>query len=240
MTIRVLIIEDELPAREKLSHQLSLMSDIELVGCAEDGMQAISMVNELKPDVVTLDVDMPQLNGIDALAMFEHQPFVIFTTAYDKYALQAFENRALDYLLKPYSLARLQEAISRVRVKHQEKQTEIYAEKEHVNKLVSYIGERMYMLSPNDVCFFKAEQKTTMAFDQQKSWPMRETLDQLEAKLPAQQFVRIHRSYLVNVDHIQEMQRWFNGKLMLIIANEQHSEISTSRAGAERIKQLFK
>ncbi|MGJ8694268.1 MAG: LytR/AlgR family response regulator transcription factor [Thalassotalea sp.] len=244
MSLSVLIVEDEAPAREKLSHQLSLLADIELLGFAEDGKKAIKQINQLKPELIFLDVDMPEINGIDVLSLLTHQPMVIFTTAYDKYALQAFENRALDYLLKPYSLARLQEAVKRAQEKHQSTNNNIpvatSAEALKSKKIVSYVGERMYMLNPDEIYLFKAEQGTTLAVNEQKSWPIKESLEQLEQRLPIQQFVRVHRSYLVNIDYIKEMQRWFNGKLMLIINDNNRTEISTSRAGAERIKQLLK
>lgn len=242
VNLTVLIVEDEAPAREKLTHQLSLLENVELIGYADDGRKAIKQINTLKPDLIMLDVDMPELNGIDVLLLLTHQPMVIFTTAYDQYALQAFENKALDYLLKPYSLARLQEAITRAHQnnykEHIINQKVSSSEKSH--KLLSYIGERMYVLSPNDVCFFKAEQGTTMAVDADKAWPIKESLEQLESKLDNQQFVRIHRSYMINIECIKEMQRWFNGKLMLIMSDNKKSELSTSRAGAERIKNLLK
>lgn len=242
INLKVLIIEDEAPAREKLTHQLSLLENVKLIGYADDGKKAIKQINTLKPDLILLDVDMPELNGIDVLSLLTHQPMVIFTTAYDQYALQAFENKALDYLLKPYSLARLQEAINRAHESNNKQspindKTLTTAKR---NKLVSYIGERMYVLSPNDICFFKAEQGTTMAVDVNKAWPIKESLEQLENKLDTQQFIRIHRSYMINIEHIKEMQRWFNGKLMLIMNDNKKSELSTSRTGAERIKNLLK
>lgn len=241
MSLRVLIIEDEAPAREKLSHQLSLLPNIELLGYADDGKNAVSQVNKLKPDLILLDIEMPELNGLDALLLFTHQPMVVFTTAYDQYALH--EARALDYLLKPYSLARLQEAINRAQEKHKQLVSKVElptkSGKEKINKLVSYMGERMYMLNPDDIYFFKAEQGSTLAIDPKRSWPIKETLEQLEGRLPANQYVRVHRSYIVNIEHIKEMQRWFNGKLMLIINDDKKTEISTSRTGADRIKNLF-
>lgn len=245
-TLTVFIVEDEAPAREKLMHQLTLLDNIQLLGFAEDGKQAVTQINQLTPDLILLDINMPELNGMDVLTVLTHQPMVIFTTAYDQYALQAFEKRALDYLLKPYSLARLKEAINRAQGLHQKNPVTTTASEAQAGnhtgkknqKLISHMGERMYMLSPSDICFFKAEQGT-LAFGEKKSWPLKETLDQLESKLADTDFIRVHRSYLVNIEHIEEMQRWFNGKLMLIINDANKTQISTSRAGADRIKKLL-
>lgn len=247
--IRVFYAEDEPPAREKLNHQLGLIPGIEVVGFATNGKQAIASINQLRPDVVLLDIQMPEINGIDLVDLLEYKPIIIYTTAYDKFAIQAFEQSSVDYLLKPYPLARLKQALDKAteRFKQQqalEQQSLAPAAYElpqqpQSNKLVSKQGERILLLSLDQLMYIKSEQGHTQAWDGHKFHPLAQTLDQLEQALPAQTFIRIHRGYLVNVEHIKEIQRWFNGKLMLIINDEPKSQLSTSRAGADKLKQVL-
>ena len=248
--MRVLFADDELPAREKLSHQLSLMEHVEVVGMATNGKEAISLINELTPDVVLLDIQMPEINGLELIDLLNYQPIIIYTTAYDQFAIEAFEHASTDYLLKPFPIARLKKALAKAQqqlelqrahcqVNNPEHEQTFTLTKNTINKLISKNGERIFLLSPSDIKFIKSEQGNSLAWNGDTFHHLSDTLDQLEHALAAHNFVRIHRSYLVNVDHIKEIQRWFNGKLMVIVNDDIKSELSTSRAGADKLKQLL-
>ncbi|TMN84145.1 MULTISPECIES: LytTR family transcriptional regulator DNA-binding domain-containing protein [unclassified Pseudoalteromonas] len=248
--MRVLFADDEPPAREKLSHQLSLMEHVDVVGMATNGKEAISLINELKPDVVLLDIQMPEINGLELIDLLNYQPIIIYTTAYDQFAIEAFENASTDYLLKPFPIARLKKALAKAQQQLEQQRAHCQVNSpEHeqtfaltentLNKLISKNGERIFLLSPADIKFIKSEQGNSLAWNGDTFHHLSDTLDQLEHALVAKNFVRIHRSYLVNVDHIKEIQRWFNGKLMVIVNDDIKSELSTSRAGADKLKQLL-
>lgn len=251
--IKVIFADDEKPARDKLSHQLSLIPDIEVVGFATTGQEAIELINTEEPDLVLLDIQMPETSGMELLSFLDYRPLIIFTTAYDQFAIQAFEQSSTDYLLKPFPLGRLKDAIDKARKQLLNTlQIENYQTKNENNDYESYIstatplqrlvsknGERMTILKPNDLLYIKSSQGNSLAWDGEKSHYLSEKLDQLELSLASSQFVRIHRSYLINVDRIKEIQRWFNGKLMVIMNDEQKTELSTSRAGADKLKQFL-
>lgn len=247
--IKLIYADDELPAREKLGHQLSLMDNIEVVGVATNGKEAVSLINSLEPDVVLLDIQMPEVDGLELVDLLNYQPIIIYTTAYDQFAIQAFEKASTDYLLKPFQLARLKSALDKAQEKLKQQNAfenltsnntrPFEVSKSVSNKLVSKNGERILLLSPSELKFIKSEQGNSMAWNGEKFHYLSDTLDQLELSLAEQGFIRIHRSYLVNIEHIKEIQRWFNGKLMLIVDDENKTELSTSRAGADKLKQLL-
>mgnify|MGYP000017335836 CR=1 FL=1 len=247
--IKLIYADDELPAREKLGHQLSLMDNIEVVGVATNGKEAVSLINDLEPEVVLLDIQMPEVDGLELVDLLNYQPIIIYTTAYDQFAIQAFEKSSTDYLLKPFQLARLKTAIDKAEEKLKQQRLIDSLEvnttkpfeitKTTSNKLVSKNGERILLLSPGDIKFIKSEQGNSLAWNGEKFQYLGDTLDQLEQSLSKQGFIRIHRSYLINIEHIKEIQRWFNGKLMLIVNDENKTELSTSRAGADKLKQVL-
>jgi len=253
--ITLIYADDEQPARDKLAHQLSLMNNIKVIGVATTGREAISLINELHPDVVLLDIQMPEVNGLELVDLLNYQPIIIYTTAYDQFAINAFEKSSIDYLLKPFPLARLKAALDKTANKLWQQQIvansqlqaqELAQEQSYqlntaskINKLISKNGERINLLSPNELSYIKSEQGNSMAFNGENYFYLTDTLDQLEKKLKSQQFIRIHRSYLVNIDHIKEIQRWFNGKLMIIINDKNKTELSTSRAGADKLKTIL-
>ncbi len=244
--LRIIYADDELPAREKIAHQLSLLPNIEVLGFATTGKEAIKLINETQPDLALLDIQMPEINGMDLISLLEHKPQIIFTTAYDHYAIAAFEQASTDYLLKPFPLARLKAAIDKAQTQFlnqitHETHTSNYKLNQNVKvkRLISKNGERMTILVPEHLVYIKSEQGTCFAKNQDKQHLLSETLDQLEQSLDPDIFVRIHRSYLINIDKVKEIQRWFNGKLMVIMADNENTELSTSRKGADKLKKLL-
>jgi len=252
--IRVIFADDEKPARDKLAHQLSLMTDVEVVGFATTGKEAVALINLEEPDLVLLDIQMPEISGMELLSLLNYKPLIIFTTAYDQYAIQAFEQSSTDYLLKPFPLGRLKDAIdkakkqlfnalqteeSRLTKKNQNTDNVNLQSTECIQRLVSKQGERMIILKPNEILFIKSSQGNCLAWDGESNHYLSEKLDVLEQGLSQSAFVRIHRSYLINIDKVKEIQRWFNGKLMVIMNDQAKTELSTSRAGADKLKQLL-
>ncbi|KGJ88977.1 LytR/AlgR family response regulator transcription factor [Colwellia psychrerythraea] len=252
--IRIIFADDEKPARDKLAHQLSLITDIEVLGFATTGKEAVKLINELEPDLVLLDIQMPEISGMELLSLLDYKPLIIFTTAYDQFAIQAFEQSSTDYLLKPFPLGRLKDAIDKAKKQflanlpaedsqqgQPAQQTPNYQLNDvaPIKRLVSKNGERMTILSPSDLLFIKSAQGNCLAWDGKENHYLSEKLDFLEQSLAPADFVRIHRSYLINIDKIKEIQRWFNGKLMVIMNDENKTELSTSRAGADKLKQLL-
>lgn len=253
--MRVVFADDEKPARDKLAHQLSLLTDIDVLGFATTGKEAVELINSEKPDLVLLDIQMPEISGMDLLSLLDYKPLIIFTTAYDQFAIQAFEESSIDYLLKPFPLPRLKIAVDKAKKQflanfNAKISTEITCPShlsninnesliEPLKRLISKNGERMTILSPSNLLFIKSSQGNCLAWDGENNHYLTETLDLLEASLPQSQFVRIHRSYLINVDKIKEIQRWFNGKLMVIMADDNKTELSTSRTGADKLKKML-
>jgi two-component system LytT family response regulator/two-component system response regulator LytT len=181
--------------------------------------------------------------------LLNYKPIVIYTTAYDQYAIDAFEQASIDYLLKPYPLSRLKAAVDKARTHWLgKKQIETHVVSPIPNenntmpppRLISKNGERITILSAEDVSYFTSEKGQTFAMAENKQRLLSETLDQLEKIMDSNNYVRVHRSYMININQIKEIQRWFNGKLMIIMNDEQKTEISTSRAGAEKLKQLLR
>ena len=255
--IRVVFADDEKPARDKIAHQLSLITDIEVVGFATTGKEAVELINTEEPDLVLLYIQMPEISGIDLLSLLNYKPLVIFTTAYDEFAIHAFEKSATDYLLKPFPIARLKDAIDKAKKQFStavqsnnscELQSDpVYSETtdikpicvEPIKRLVSKNGERMTILLPKALVFIKSSQGNSLAWDGEQNHYLSEKLDYLEQALSSSEFVRIHRSYLINIDKVKEIQRWFNGKLMVIMNDAEKTELSTSRAGADKLKKLL-
>ena len=162
--MRVIFADDEKPARDKLAHQLSLIADIDVVGFATTGKEAVALINVQKPDLVLLDIQMPEISGMELLSLLDYKPLIIFTTAYDQFAIQAFEQSSTDYLLKPFPLGRLKAALDKAKKqflaglpieKSQQEQNYILNNNAPIKRLVSKNGERMTILAPSDLLFIK-------------------------------------------------------------------------------------
>lgn len=230
--LTVLIAEDEKPARDKLKLQLSHCDEVKLIGEAKDGQSAIELINTLKPDLVLLDIKMPYLNGIEILDVINHQCHIIFTTAYDNYAIKAFEKAAVDYLLKPFSLQRLKLALARITISSQCNSEEILDK-----PLSSRVGNKTRLLPLSDISAITSEHSQITAYVKSIGYPLDYSLDELEIRLP-NYFVRVHRGCITNINHIREIQRWLNGNLLLKF-NNNDIEITTSRTGTGKLKKLI-
>ncbi len=233
MKIRALIVDDEPLARKRVRLLLTEEVDIEIVGECEDGVQAVEQIPTLKPELLLLDVQMPEMDGFEVLRQVpaELLPIVILTTAYDKHALRAFDAHALDYLLKPFKPERFKEAIQRARELIANKQAGVAARglldllanqapaTPHLRRLTVKTPDRVLFVDVEDVDAIEAAGKYAVIHVGKENHVLRETMSSLESHLPPQRFLRISRSVIVNIDQIQELQPTFKGENLVLLRN---------------------
>ncbi len=249
--IRVLIVDDEPLARKRLRGLLKEDSEIVIVGECASGAEAISVSRELAPELIFLDVQMP---GIDGLAVSEalngrESPLFIFVTAYERYAIRAFDAEAVDYLLKPFDRARFAQALRRAKERLREKArddvnrrilgllSEIKEQPQYLDRLVIKNNDRAFVLKTDEIDWIEAEGNYVRVHFGKQSSMTRETLSRLAARLDPRKFARIHRSRLVNVDRIQELQPWGRRDWRIILRNG--AELRLSRNYRGRLSQLL-
>lgn len=248
--IRVLIAEDERLAREELSYYLSQEADIELVPCAVNGRELLEKVEEYEPDVVFLDIKMPEMEGVQAARMLssrKHQPLIVFCTAYENYALDAFSLNAVDYLLKPTEPHRLKETLQRLRNRLLKTGQGGASAKEgamptglptKVAKLLIEEQNRFVVLDPETILYAVRDERIIQIHTLHETVSSKMTLQQLEEKLQSHSFFRTHRSYLVNLHYVAELVPWFNGAYNLKLKSGK-TQIPVSRSYArELLKRL--
>ena len=231
--MNVVIVEDSRLARLELKEQLKTFSDIALVGEAENAEQGIALIEQQQPDLLLLDINLPGMDGFAMLEQLSDVPQVIFTTAYDQYAVKSFEVNALDYLLKPITLERLQQALAKARQHHHstdnhssDNQSKLQASSRFFVK----DGEQCWLVTLQQVQLFESiGNYTRLYFDQHK--PMiYKSLAQIEKRLPEQGFFRANRSELINMDYVREVELALNGNLMISLANGKIIELSRRQA----------
>ncbi|EGL83143.1 two component transcriptional regulator, LytTR family [Caldalkalibacillus thermarum TA2.A1] len=251
MSIKVMIAEDEKLAREELAYLLSRFSDLELVASVSNGKEVLEQLEQTQPDVVFLDIQMPELEGMfvaKQLRARKEPPLIVFTTAYDHYAVEAFRLQAIDYLLKPYNEERLEEAVNRIRteIKHRRRQQTqqspsangSLASADHpqrVGKLLIDDGERMAVVDPASILYVVREDRQLKIHTATKTYTSKLTLQELEEKLSPYNFFRPHRSYLVNLNYVQEITPWFNGAYNLTLEHHPKTKIPVSRTAAKEL-----
>ncbi|MYM87645.1 response regulator [Rugamonas sp. FT82W] len=233
--MRALLIDDERLARAELRRLLAAHPEVEIVGEAVNAAEGIQQINALKPDLVLLDVQMPGGSGFDMLAALDEAPEVIFTTAFDQYALQAFEVNALDYLQKPIQAARMAAALQRCALRHGRALAYAAAGVPAVaptaaRKLFIKDGERCWFVGLQDVRLFESDGNyTRVYFDQHKPLMLR-SLNQLEERLDPQRFFRASRRHIVNLDYVDQVTPNDAGGLDLLLRDDLEVEVSRRRA----------
>ena len=240
--IRTIIIEDEKLARDLIKDHIKDHPDFEITGEYEDGFSGLKAINEMKPDLIFLDIQMPKLTGFEMLEVLEHHPAIIFTTAYDQYALKAFEHNAVDYLLKPYSKDRFDEALGKARervtsgdkesierlVEHQEEQ------EEEIHRVVVKSRSKIHVIPVDDIIYLEAQDDYVMIYSHQAKYLKQRTMKFFEAHLPAEEFVRIHRSYIVRITEISQMQLYEKESYIVILKNG--VKLPVSKSGLPKLK----
>ncbi len=246
MKYQTIIIEDEPLALQRLTRLLQPYSDfIEVIAQATNGEEAIEMINALKPDLIFLDIQLPELNGFEVLARLAHVPLVIFSTAYDEFALKAFETNTIDYLLKPVEPERLQRALEKLRRLTGNEQIQLQAQlqnllaeikKPKLQRLQVRTGDRIRLLDYNEILFFRAVDKYVEVHTHHETHLLDQSLNQLEAELSAEQFVRIHRAVLVNMNHVLEIVRGLGGNYRVRMRDKKATELPVSRASKSKLR----
>lgn len=249
MSIAALIVDDELLARQSIRRFLSRHSDIHIVGECRDGQSAVAMIIAHKPDLIFLDVQMPELDGfgvIDRVGV-EQMPATIFVTAYDQYALHAFDVNALDYLLKPFGKVRFESALIRAReriagradreaLKRVLRAMEKEGRQNYLDRVAVNENGRILLLKATEIQWIESAGNYAQLHVASRSYDIRETLTSLESKLNPHSFVRIHRSTIVNLQYVKEVQPWFHGYHLVVLENGQ--ELRMSRYQVELAERL--
>ncbi len=247
--LRTLIVDDEPLARERLASLLSAEQDVDVIGQCRDGEEAVLSIQQHKPDLVFLDIQMPAVSGFDVIDAVgsEHMPLVIFVTAYDQHALRAFKVRALDYLLKPFDRERFQDALQRARTHIQRDESDdvgrrllalvkdLRRDQPRTDRLVIKSGGRLFFLRSDEIDWVEASGNYVRLHVGGTSHMLRETMNAIEGRLDADKFFRIHRSRMVNIERVQEMQPWLNGEYAVVLRSG--TRLTLSRGYRERLQE---
>ncbi|XLS30278.1 LytR/AlgR family response regulator transcription factor [Flavobacteriaceae bacterium M23B6Z8] len=228
---RVLIIDDEKDARELLKQYIHAFPEFEVIGEAEDGHQAVKIINDMLPDAIFLDIQMPGLDGFEVLTRLNEIPDVIFSTAYDQYAIKAFEVHAIDYLLKPYGKKRFETALTRIAQNQSVMipltESLLQREQEFPSKIILFKGSRRLMIKVSDIIYIEAYGDYSKVFLKEQELLATSGISELEKKLNPHDFLRIHRSHIVNKNEIKEIEK--SGRYFYtLLSNETRKKISES------------
>jgi two-component system LytT family response regulator len=247
MAIRTLIVDDEAPARERIKRYLATLEGVEVIGEASDGVQAVEMIEARSPDLVLLDIQMPGLDGFGVVEALAGPPAIIFVTAYDQYAIRAFEVHALDYLLKPFSRERLARAIHRAQEALAAGQDlgarlrplleDLAAQGRYLARLAVRDGDCIRVLDADQVDWIGIEDEQVMVHVGDRAYPIRRTLTELEARLDPAHFFRAHRSAIVHLDRVQKIVPWFKGGYILRLTTG--AEVDLSRLQARALRKIL-
>jgi two-component system LytT family response regulator/two-component system response regulator LytT len=264
MDLRTVLVDDEQLARDELGYLLSRIEGIDVIGQAGDGVEAFATIKRLQPDVVFLDVQMPGLTGFEvARRMIDQQlaSHIIFVTAFDQYAIEAFEVNAVDYLLKPVDPNRLEIALQRARKRitserqtsdadgptpmgadHLERIVQLVAERQsRKERLAIKVGDRFLLVQAEEILYASlADESITVVTSQYAGTSNYRTLDELQARLDPSVFWRVHRSHLVNINKIKEIVPWFSRNYILRMKDEKATEIPVSRTQTRRLRDYLK
>jgi two-component system LytT family response regulator len=249
--IRALVVDDEPLARRRIRKMLARDGEVETVGECADGYEALAAVEEHAPDLLFLDVQMPELDGFAVLERLgaRPRPLVIFVTAYDSYALRAFEVSAVDYLLKPFDRKRFAKAMERAKSRLASERggeltartlallEELRAQTNHLTRLMIKSGGRAFFLKVEEIDWVEAEGKYVRLHVGRESYLVREAIGSLEAQLDPKKFLRVHRSTIVNVDRVRELQPWFHQDYKIILHDG--TELTLSRSCRKKLTDLL-
>ncbi len=241
--MKTILIDDEPLARSLLAELLEEEKDVEIVASCNDGFEGMKAIQEHQPDLIFLDIQMPKITGFELLELLDNPPKVIFTTAYDEYALKAFEVNALDYLLKPISQDRLHKALEKVRsqIKHPEieppKDMSGLQLPEQSQRIVVKDGGHIKIIPLPEVLYIEAADDYVKVTTADKYFLKHQRMAHFEAQLPVHQFVRVHRSYIVNVQHIHKVELYEKENYCVILRN--NAKIPVSRSGYSKLKAVL-
>ncbi len=243
MSIRAIIIDDEAPARSLIRSYLKDNQKIEVVGEFENGFDGLKGIHDLQPDLIFLDVQMPKLNGFELLELLEEMPAVIFTTAYDQYAVKAFEHNAVDYLLKPFSKTRLEQAIDKCLQKNNQNKGDLknLSERsftgEFLDRIVVKTGLKIKIIYVHEIYYFEAQDDYVMIYIEGEKHLKQKTMRFFENNLEPQKFVRVHRKYIVNIDFAEQIELY--EKDSYLIKLKTGVKLPVSKSGYNNLRKVL-
>jgi two-component system response regulator LytT len=257
--LRVMVVDDEQLARDELCYQLGRLSEVEVVAQAGNGLEALSAADRHEPDLVFLDIQMPGLSGFEVARRLldreePHSPDLVFVTAFDQYAIEAFEVNAVDYLLKPVDAARLEQALARARrrlssdrpgdpVNDQiERIVKMMANRQiRRDQVAVKVVDRFLLVQADEIIYASlADESINIVTGQVAGTSNYRTLDELQARLDPEMFWRVHRSHLVNINKIKEIVPWFSRNYILRMKDAKATEIPVSRSQTKRLREYLK
>jgi two-component system LytT family response regulator len=245
--IKVIIIDDEQPARDLIKHYLTAHKDVEISGQYADGFTGLKAIQELNPDLVFLDIQMPKLTGFELLELLDEMPNIIFTTAYDQFAIKAFELNAVDYLLKPYSQERFDQALQKAFDHFNHKKTNpeikklanlIADNQEILDRVVVKTGSKIKVIPVDTILYLESQDDYVMIYLADGKFLKQQTMKYFEQHLDAKIFVRIHRSYLVNINTIKQLELYEKNAYLAVLSNG--AKLRVSDTGYKSLKGLMK
>jgi two-component system LytT family response regulator len=240
--LRTIIVEDEELARNLMKSFLSGNDKIEIIAECENGFEGVKMINELKPDLVFLDIQMPKITGFELLELLEHKPQIVFATAYDQYAIKAFEFNAADYLLKPYSKDRLNEAVDKVSERIQKEGTisdvadriANYPKEDVLDRVVVKDRHKIHIIPVDHIRYIESMDDYVMIYTTEGRHMKQKTMHYFEDALDPKEYVRIHRSYIVKVSEINEIQQYEKESYIVILHDK--TKLKVSKTGYKNLK----
>jgi len=248
--ISAIIADDEALARDELKYLLEQIGDIEVIATAKNGLEAVELIERLDPAIAFLDIQMPGLDGLGVVRRLRQRgvepPQIVFSTAYDQFAVEAFRLEAMDYILKPVDKARLAETVERARravserITSEEQALPASLPRMANTKLVLRVGARNLIVSPDDLVYATIEDGViTMATDQGEGQASFRTLEELLAVLDPEIFWRVHRSWVVNIDRVREVAPWFKSTYQLTMNDKKAAQIPVSRTQSRRLREML-
>lgn len=243
--LRTIIVEDEELARSLMKSFLKSNDKIEIIAECENGFEGIKTINELKPDLVFLDIQMPKITGFEMLELLEYKPQIIFATAYDEYALKAFEFNAADYLLKPYSKERLFEAVDKVasKIESEGKTSDVaerisnFPRREFLDRVVVKDRHKINIIPVDQIRYIESMDDYVMIYTKTSRHMKQKTMKYFEGALNSKNFTRIHRSYIVKVEEIHEIQQYEKESYIVILHDK--TKLKVSKTGYKNLKAVL-
>jgi two-component system, LytTR family, response regulator len=245
--IHASIIDDESLARELIRDYASEITNLEIIGEFEDGFSGFKGIQELKPDLVFLDIQMPKLNGFEMIELLDEKPQIIFTTAFDQYAIKAFEMNAIDYLLKPFSLDRFKESVEKATSRYDSGKTfskDLVELKDHlenkeevINRIVVKSRNSIFVLPVHQVNYIEAQDDYVMVYTDNAHYLKQKTMKYYEDHLDRKEFLRVHRSYIVRLEKIIKIEPYEKSSYIAVLKNNE--KIPVSRSGYSKLRDIF-
>lgn len=243
MNLKVLVVDDELPAREELKYILEELDGITVSGECEDGEDVLAAIEKEQPDIVFLDIQMRSQDGLvtaETLLNLETPPHLIFCTGFSQYAAQAFELNAVDYILKPYSIDRVKKSIAKVRQFKVLTEQKVGQAELRSGNICVWSSERIIVIHPEKIIFARSDEKRqTLLYTEQGNYHTKFTLKELNEMLKNRNFMRTHKSFLVNLDKVQEVIPWFNNTYILVLENCSETSIPVARHYLKQFNQIM-